>query len=385
MATPKSSKKQDEAAAAESTLETKTDETESTEVAVIEDAAPAPVSHLTMSVDDLMAPAAAPTINADEAGLGVQDVDDDVIILPRLQLLQAMSKVVTEEALPGAVPGCWFVRPMNRPATLSPEDGMKFVVVKMFPSWRRWADLDSGDGILCEASDGTLTARQANGITGASIDLDINKKNEVTSVDWVNGTPTDNCRMCVYGPAAAAAASGRPPGRKSNPWLPKMVKFEGKNIKLPDDLRAPACTFSLDCLALVLLPAWKDEETGTELPAELVPAFISFSRSSFSAGRTLASALKMARAEPAWSKIWLLGSKSVTNPKGTFNVATTAMAAYANEALKARARELFEATADEAYRPDMSDVEDMAGGVTESDATVDSSISDDEAAPEDAF
>lgn len=382
---PKSSKKSTEADASETTTEVaEATPEETTEVAVIEDVEAAP-NHLAMSVDDLMAPAAAPTVNPDEAGMGIEDVDDDVIILPRLQLLQAMSKAVTEDSLPGAIPGCWFARPMNRPATLNPEQGMKFVVVKIFPSWRRWADLDSGEGILCEASDGSLTARQPNGLAGAKIDLDTNKKGEVTEVDWIEGTPTDNCRKCVYGPAAAAAASGREPGRKANPWLPKMVKFEGQNIKLPDELRAPACTFSLDCLALVLLPAWKDAATGIELPAELVPAFISFSRSSFSAGRTLASALKMARAEPAWSKIWSLGSKSVTNPKGTFFVATTSMASYANEALKARARDLFEATASDAYRPDMSDVDDLSTDATPTDTVADSSINDDEAAPDDQF
>ncbi len=352
-----------------------------TEIAVVDDTSAA----LTLSAEDLMAPAAAPTTNPDDAGMGIEDVDDDVIILPRLQLLQAMSKVVTEEALPGATPGCWFARPMNRPATLDPSEGMKFVVVKIFPSWRRWADLDSGEGILCESSDGTLVARQANGLTGARLDLDTNKKGEITDVDWVDGEATDSCRDCVYGPAAAAAAAGRPPGRKSNPWLPKIIKFEGKNVKLPDEFRAPKCTFSLDCLALILLPAWVDEKSGVNMPSELIPAFISFGRSSFSAGRTLASALKLARNEPAWSKIWSLGSKSVTNSKGTFFVATTSMAHYANDAIKARARDLWEATASEAYQPDMSDVGDMAGDVTPTDSAPDSSISDDEAAPEDQF
>jgi hypothetical protein len=352
-------------------------------VETAEEAVPA---HVTMSAMDLMAPAEGPVVtDPSDAGKGMEDVDDDVVILPRLQLLQAMSKVITEDALPGAIPGVWFARPMNRPATLSPDDGLKFVVAKVFPAWRRWGDLDSGDGILCEASDGSLTARQPNGLTGAKIDLDVNKKGEITSVDWIEGTPTDSCMKCVFGPAAAAAAAGKPPGRKSNPWLPKVVKHGDDSLKLPDKMRAPKCTKSLDVLALILLPEWKDENTGTMLPAELIPAFMSFGRSSFSAGRTLASTLKMSRGEPTWAKIWSLGSKSVTNDKGTFYVATTTMAAYANPHLRARARELFEATSSEAYRPDMSDVDDLSGGDTVSGGSVDTSISDDEAAPDDQF
>lgn len=316
------------------------------------------------SVEDLMAPAASSQMTASEAGKGSEDVGAGDVILPRIYLLQGLSKPVNEEEAPGAKAGRYWVTPYSRPATI--DQPLKLVVVRIYPAWRRWTPLDDGGGIECEAAGGDLVAREANGLAGATLEFDLDKKKgEVRSFEWTGGHATDDCRQCVFGPAAAAAAAGKQPSGRGNPWLPKIVTIDGKPYKMPDEARAPRCTQSLDILALVALPPFKDDETGTSLEMELIPAFISFSRSSYSAGKSLAGMVKMASREPAWSKIYQLGSKKVTNDKGTFYIATISQYGYAQRPLMDQASALFESTQTENYRADMQDIHSENAGPSE--------------------
>lgn len=295
------------------------------------------------SATDLFAPVQAPT--AIGAGKGAEDFNANEVIIPRMQLLQAMSKVITEKRLPGAEPGVWWLTPFNRP--LSHPTGkdnlpvnVRMVIARILPGQKRWKKLTDGGGLLCESVNGQLTAVQKNGLCSAKIGIERNKKKEVTAVDWEGGTATDDCSVCVYGLGAAAAAAGREPlqGSKDrgNVWLPKMLVIDGETIKIPDEFRAPVCTPGTDVIALVLVPAFG------EAPAEIMPVLVTFARSSSGAGKQLGSMIKMAAREPAWAKIYEIGAQSTTNDKGTFFVATVRGLGYAPEQLTKQAESLYE-------------------------------------------
>lgn len=360
----------------------KTDETKE-ETAIVE--RPETGLATPMSVDDLMAPAAASAARLDEAGLGSEDVDSSKVVLPRVSLLQMMSKACSEE-LPGAKAGRWWVTPYNRPATV---DGtLRFVPVRIYPTQRLWTPLDEGGGLVCEAADGTLTARDANGLAGATLKLD-HDGTSVKSLSWEGGRPTTRCSECVYGPGAAAAAAGREPKKGGSGWLPKIVTTDdGKRVSIPDELRGPRCTESIDVLALIALPEFKDPESGVEMPAELIPAFITFAKTSMGAGKALAGMIKMAMREPAWARIYNLGSKKVQNDKGTFYIATVQVFGFSQRALMDQAHSLYEATHTQNYTADVSDGgEEFVGGRGDViDADVSSGPpSDDDPEPGDQF
>lgn len=312
--------------------------------------------------DDLFAPVQVPT--ATGAGKGSEDVGASEVILPRVQLLQAMSKVITEKKLPGAEPGVFWLTPFNRPLNHpTGKDGLpiaaRMVVARILPGQKRWKKLDDGGGLLCESVNGQLTATKPNGLCGAKLSLELNKKKEVTAIDWEGGQATDDCSVCVYGLGAAAAAAGRAPiqGSKDrgNVWLPKLLVVDGNTIKLDDKLRAPVCTPGTDAILLVLVPKFGDA------PAEIMPALITFAKTSSGAGKQLGSMIKMASREPAWAKIFELGSQSTTNDRGTFFVATVRGLGYAPEQLTAQTEALYEDSKLRTYTAGFEDDGDDTG------------------------
>ncbi len=330
---------------------------------------------------DLMAPAAAPQFKREDAGKGAEDVDSHGVILPRINLLQALSKPV-QNGLDGASQGCYWMAPHNRPVTLSPSDAFKFVVVRIYPAQRLWTPIDEGGGLVCEAAGGDLRATNPMGKTGCKIVIDTDKKGNIRDIDWDGGEPTDNCRACAYGLGAAALAASRDPLMcKPNAWLPKMMEVEGEMVRVPDDKRAPKCQSSQDVLGLVLVPEYGG------LSAELLPAFISFTRTGEPAGRQLAGMIKLAAAEPAWAKIYEMSANQVQNDKGTFYVPQIKTVGYAQEGILKQASDLYDLARDKSYRPDVSNGEDSyAAPVNEEGATVPADkIKDDEAAPEEGF
>ena len=222
---------------------------------------------------DLMAPAEAPVgFSDEEAGLGSEDVSANDVVLPRISLLQGLSKPVSEE-LVGARQGAFWVTPYNRPASKDSKDHVKFVVVRIYPAQRMWTPIDEGGGLVCEAAGGDHVAREPMGLAGA--DLNVTHDNGVVkSLEWVNGRSTASCAECVYGPAAAAAAAGRAPTGRGNAWMPKYINFEGERLRVPDELRAPRCTSSLDVLGLIALPAFEDEDSGMQLGPEIIPCLL---------------------------------------------------------------------------------------------------------------
>ena len=337
---------------------------------------------LMVTIDDLMAPATGSQITAEEAGYGSEDLDAGDVILPRLSMLQGLSKAVAEE-LPGAKQGVWWLSPYNRPVTLSRDDIMKMVVVKIFPAQRLWTPIDEGGGLVCEAAAGDLIARDSKGLAGAKLEIK-HKSGEATSVEWTGGEPTNDCSQCVYGPAAAATAAGRVATGRGNPWLPKLIEVGGKQIRIPDSMRAPQCTTSLDALVLVQLPAFKDDDTGIELGSELTPAFITFGKTAMSAGRSLAGMVKMAVREPSYAKIYGVGAKQVANAAGQkYFVPTVTMVGSAKRALMDMAQELYLSAKTASYR---ADFDEPAGGVTATGNSDDAPPpSDDDPEPDDAF
>jgi hypothetical protein len=336
-------------------------------------------------IDDLMSPIQAPAFDPGDAGLGSEDVGGGDVVLPRLSLLQVNSRVMDDE-LPGAKPGAYWTVPHNRPASFDSKGTVRFVVVRIYPAQRLWTPIDEGGGIICEAAGGDLVARDPQGLAGADIAVE-HDGSEVTSVGWTGGEPTNMCEECVYGPAAAAAVAGRKPSGKGNPWLPKFITFEGTRLRVPDKIRAPRCTSSLDVLALVALPPFQDDESGIDLAQDIIPAFITFGRSAQPAGRSLAGMIKLAVREPAWAKIFTAGAKKVSNDKGTFFIPTIGQFGYANERLMAMARELYDSTKTQDFRPSMDDGGDTgAEGATDHDDVSDQRpLKDDEPAPEDKF
>ena len=307
-------------------------------------------------VDDLFAPAVVrPAATVDMAGAGIEELDSSNVTLPRVTLLQQMSKAVTEGAYDGAEGGVWWLTPHNRPITLTPEKkgeamkGARFIVVRMYPTQRHWNTLEDGGGLLCEAPTGKLVANSPEGRANAKIAVSTDDKGEVAKIAWEGGVPTSDCRKCVFGLGAAAAAAGQEPSGKGNAWLPKLITVGGKEVRVPDNLRAPACTTGLDALVLVVVPPTE------EMPTEVMPAFINFSKSSLAAGRTLGGMIRMASREPAWGRIYELNSKKTTNEKGTFFVATVKTFGVSTEKLCEHAAELFEASKSQEFRPSMDD------------------------------
>jgi len=339
------------------------------------------------ALSGFMEPVQAPKFDKEDAGAGSQDIGTEHIILPRIGLLQSMSKAITELKIEGAKAGAYMLTPFNRPVSdpdsveLNPmtglTKGLKMVVVRIYPTQRLWRHLDEGGGIICEADSGSLIAREEKGLCGAHIHL-TTKKGKVIDVDWEGGTPTSNCRECVFGPAAAAGAKGVPPTGSPNPWLPKRIEFEGEMHDIPDDKRAPKCTQGIDVLALIIAPAFDGSA------AEIMPAFLTFSRSSYAAGKQLAAMIKMASTEPAWSSIFELGVNSVTNDKGTFYVSTVTKKGYANDALCKMAKDLYNASKEQEYRPSMEDNNIPTGGKTEEKSPT-KTVDTDEANVEDEF
>ena len=88
----------------------KTDNKEEAQLPAVKEETGVALSAAAMSVDDLMAPTASSAVAADEAGMGSEDVGAGSVILPRLSLLQGLSKACGDE-LPGAKQGCWWITP----------------------------------------------------------------------------------------------------------------------------------------------------------------------------------------------------------------------------------------------------------------------------------
>lgn len=329
-------------------------------------------------VDDLMAPAAS--LQTTGSGLGSEDLGMSDVILPRVSLLQGLSKPVVDD-LPGAKAGVFWITPFNRPVTPNASTPLKFVTVKIFPAQRLWRPLTQGGGLECEAPSGNLMATSPNGVMGANLTVEQADGKEV--VRWTGGHATDECYKCVYGLGASAAAAGREGQRGvGNGWLPKVVTVGNRQVRLEDSQRAPKCTSSIDVLALVALPAFKDEANGIDLPAEIVPAFISFSRTGHPAGKSLAGMIKMSPREPAWAKIYNLGCKKVQNDKGTFYVPTVQVFAFAKPALGERAAALYEETKTVAFRATMDEEEHVIDATPVSESAP---PADDAPAPKDDF
>lgn len=356
------------------------EEVEKTEVE--EDGPGTEIAHPALSATEMMAPADASTTATGDAGLGSEDVGSNDVILPRITLLQGLSKPVVGD-IPGARIGRWWTTPFNRPATVNKTNPMRFVVVRIFPSQRWWTPIDEGGGLICEAAGGQLVAREPLGLTGAALDV-TTEGDTIKSIEWKGGVPTDDCRRCVYGPAAAAGAAGREPTGRGSDWLPKVITFEGAQYRVPDTLRGPRCTASLDVLVLGLLPAFEDEESGIKLGPELIPAFISFSRTGLGAGKSLAGMIKLSVAEPSWSKIYNLASKKVSNSSGQeYYIPTVQVFGYASEPLMVQAKQLYVDTREQDFRPDISDGQDAY--VKNADEDAPPPPKDDEAAPADDF
>jgi hypothetical protein len=334
--------------------------------------------------DDMMVPVIAPTYGEDDAGLGSEDVGAGDVILPRVSLLQGLSTAVAED-LPGAKAGVYWLTPANRPLG-KPGDPIRFTVVRIYPTQRLWTPLNEGGGIICEAPDGKLIASNPFGLTDAELDISI-ENGVATGIEWRGGEPTDRCAECVYGPGASAALSGRKNARGGGSgWLPKVIERDGQHIRLSDELRAPRCTQGLDALVLVAVPEFNDPDSGISLPRDIMPAFITFTRTSFSAGRSLAGQIKTAAREPAWSRVFALGAKKVTNDKGTFFVSTVQQLGFSSQRLLQSARELYDATSDRAYRPAMDGVqEETSSGHSHAEDSIAKPPSDDEPAPDDSF
>lgn len=306
--------------------------------------------------NDMMSPVERGSVDYGDAGSGSEDLDNSNIVLPRVTLLQALSKPVTEE-MDGAEAGVWWLTPYNRPITKKIDKGtftpLRLVVVRIYASQRWWTPVDEGGGLICEAPSGDYHAVQPNGLAGAKIQI-TSEGEEVTAVNWEGGTPTADCRKCVYGLGAAAAASGQAPSDKGgNPWLPKIVTIgegaKAKRLRVPDKLRAPICTSGLDVLAFVQIPEFQGQ------PNDVVPAFITFAKSAQPAGKALGGMIKMANAEPAWGRIYELGSKKVENDSGTFYVPTVRPIGYTSERLADKAKELYETAKVSEFRPNLSD------------------------------
>jgi len=181
-----------------------TEPTEPTELAVVE---------------DLMAPVAAPVVREEDAGLGSEDITSDDVVLPRVTILQGLSQAVSD-GLPGAKAGVPWTIPHNRPAVAKGHERLRFVLVRIYPAWRKWVPRDEGSGLECEAPTGDLVATSASGLTGARLFIE-STAGRASTIDWVDGQPTSSCSECVYGPAAAAAAAGKKPtGRSGSPARP---------------------------------------------------------------------------------------------------------------------------------------------------------------------
>lgn len=318
---------------------------------------PAPVG-----VVDLFAPSVS-TPQSGGAGKGSEDFGSNDVIVPRASLLQSMSKALANKNNLGAMSGGWWLTPLNRPlSSPSGENGLptaaKIVVARIMPSQRRWKPLNEGGGLECEAPGGTgLIARQPNGLTEARIEIEKGKKG-ITGVIWEGGKPTNSCQVCCYGPGAAAAAAGRvnTSNDRGGSWLPKMINVGGEMTKLPDEYRAPRCTQGFDVLVYVLVPAFGS------MPAEIMPAMITFARSSYKAGVQLGSMLKLSARDPAWAKIYEIGAQSVTNDKGTFNVATVSVVGSTHLTLQRMAEELYDSSKEQQYSSPFEDVEEVDNG-----------------------
>jgi hypothetical protein len=292
------------------------------------------------------------------AGKGAEDIDSSEVIVPRMQLLQAMSKVITEKKLPGAEPGVWWLTPFNRPLN-SPtgKDGLpvmvKMIVARILPGQKRWRKLEDGGGRLCESVNGALTATRPCGLAGAKINVERNKKKEVTAIDWEGGVATDDCSLCVYGLGAAATAAGREPIQGSKDrgtvWLPKLLVINGETVQIDDKFRAPVCTPGTDVIALVSVPAFG------QAPAEIMPVLVTFAKTSSGAGKQLGSMLRMDARSPAWAKIYEIGSQFTTNERGTFSVANVRTLGYAPKALADQAADLYEASKLRTYNASWED------------------------------
>lgn len=304
-----------------------------------------------------MMTAGMPSGSSSDAGLGTELIGAGDIIIPRVGLLQPMSKAIVSK-IPGAVPGAMWVKPHNRPATI-PDDPnfgeMRLVIVRIFPSMRRWKKLDEGGGILCEAGMGDFRAREPNGLADAKICVEKSKAGIVKAIEWEGGRPTNRCAECVYGCGAAAAAAGRKPDLDSpvdraNVWIPKLIDVNGEMVKIPDALRSPVCTPSIDVLGLILLPPFQGAE------AEIIPAFAIFQRTSIPAGKQLAGMVKIAaRREPAWAKIFAIGASNVTNDKGSYFVLNARTLGYASTELQQEAADLYRESTTKVFRAEFDD------------------------------
>lgn len=313
--------------------------------------------------------ASAPAFNPEDAGKGANISASDVI-LPNLMVLQPLSKPV-QQGLPGAKPGALWLTTFDRPVTdpdaadsTSPREApaktASVVIVTMNWIQQHWRDInDTSEGprVLCESIDGTMVAREPNGLTGATLDISLNKRKEVVSLDWEGGRPTDKCFQCVYGPAANAASCGQKnkDGNK-NAWIAKRVEVDGNVVDVPQEHRAPKCTGGFQALALIAVPAFEGA------PPDIIPAFVTFNRTDMSAGKRLSTQLAMSRGAPAWARIWGISSQGVSNDKGSWFVSKIQSKGWANRTLVEMASELYDASRAQTHRAaDFEEYEAPAG------------------------
>ena len=292
--------------------------------------------------DDMMMLAETAGYSDDDAGAGLEAKG---MALPRLNLLQPLSKAVSEEK-PGAAPGIYFASMFDRPA--SDEGTMRIVPVLVTDARRRWTPLAEGGGLLCESPDGK-SGRSASGLTGATPCITANDKKMLAPIKWEGGEPTADCAKCVFGPGAVQAVTGRPAGA-SGGWLPNSIvdPGTGKMIEVPDNLRRPSCGSNIDVLCLVRLPAFGDN------PVEVVPALLTFSNTAEAVGRNFVAQLRARPREPAFAAVWGVSAKKVKNDKGTFFVPVITRLGLAPASLVDRARELL-ATASEGFHAEFDE------------------------------
>lgn len=335
--------------------------------------------------EDFFAPAESSQAAPEDAGKGSEDVNQSDIVLPRVKLIQSLSPEAADLEIAG--PGQLWLTPHNRPMSFKPPKKgepkpeepvtMRFIPVRIYPAWRRWTPKDEGGGLECEASAGDLVARDKEGLTGAKLKLAI-EGDSVTALEWEGGTPTDSCMQCVFGPHAGTAAAGKPPSKRANSWLPKLVDDgDGNRVRVPDELRKPRCTQSVDVLGYIAIPPFEGQ------PGEITPAFITFSRTSMKAGNTLQSMVKLQSGQPAWAGMYELGTKKVTG-EFTYFVMTAKKLGWTPVHLMDACKELYEASRQEDYRPDMTDGAE-AGGSSDTSTSAAPPKDDDEQAPDDDF
>ncbi len=278
---------------------------------------PIPRSNLPARHEPIPLPSAAvnnlPAFMRQDADIGKENIGKDDIEIPRLKLMQGLSPELQE--FDGLKAGAFF----HPAAEFIFDAPFRAVPIFMDQRYILWRPRDAGGGILARADDGIHWSPSSGEFT-----VQLDKKDGGATVTWKMAPTVQQSGLANWG-----------------------------TMDPNDPNSPPAATLMYNFLL-----AFPDEP-------DLMPAVLSFQRSSIKIGRRFNTKLKTVRA-PLFGTMWQFGSVQDSNSRGQdfFNIDVRSAGLVEDEGLYQQYRAMYETFSTRGLS-----IKDIEGLQSEEDAT----------------